>query len=260
MLASAYNVVGAANSFLKIYANSIPMYLKASEFAEQVGDKILQTTCLINLADDYIQLGDHKKAEDMLNESLTIAKRMGDQDNEAYALYELGFLNLETKNYDVAESALKNSIQTWEKINVTNFLPFALADLAKVYLAQQRADFALEHSQKAWEIAASLREKIYARLVMADAEKMSGALNQASKYLTEIIATLNDEQKYFYMQANAQKKLAYILISKEQTQQANELLNQALLTYQNLDDNQELDVSAEIAEIKKTLAEIDNMK
>jgi tetratricopeptide (TPR) repeat protein len=255
MLAFAHNVIGIAYGFSGMHTRAIPMYKKAGDLAGQIGEKNFQITCLINWADDNILIGRYAEAEEMLGSMLALARQIGDRDNEAYTLHKLGYLHLKLEAYDDAETYLKESLAILEKINVTNF-SYTLTDLARVYLAMSRVDSALECSRKAWELAVSLRERMYAQIVMAESENLSGTPERAVEYLKQVIVSLQSEKNYVEMQADACKKLAQIFVGIGDIRQAGELFSQALSYYQELADTQETDFSVEVSEIQKRLAEI----
>lgn len=125
----------------------------------------------------------HIKSNEHLNKALEIARKIGMPDLEIEAHIERGRLRLKTKDYNGAESDLKNVLKLCERTGFKLYEPDAEVVLAKVYLALGNIDkakgFANSAYLKAKKIhyhwpkteATELLEKISHRNAEAQREK-----------------------------------------------------------------------------------------
>jgi transcriptional regulator with PAS, ATPase and Fis domain len=102
--------IGAANQLARVYftrsefKNSLKYLLDAVKLADHLGDKQQLAFLWGNIGRVYTLLGNFKKASEALTINIDISSDLGDDEEKAKALLSLGYLEMQSEQYEKAES------------------------------------------------------------------------------------------------------------------------------------------------------------
>ncbi len=207
-----YLLETAKNDSLRIYllvsisreysSNNIPMSLeyshKALELSEKTGNKILQAYALFNVGNSYFIQGLYEISTKYFYRYLEIMKETGNNKGMAYAQANLGSIRLQLKDYKLALDNYENALETFNKM--------------------------AEEDEKSKPYSAII--SIYNNLGIVSKE-----LNQPDKaieyYLRGISLARNTPGEHVIL-ANLLNNLGSLYVNQGKTQEAFELMNEAL--------------------------------
>jgi predicted ATPase/DNA-binding XRE family transcriptional regulator len=109
------------------------------ELARELGDRDTAAKCLNGLGIIARTGGDDTRGAALLNESLKLRREIGDSWGTAACLINLGNIAVGGRNFDLADELFEESLTLWRTIDDSWGVAFALASLAEVSL--NRLDF-----------------------------------------------------------------------------------------------------------------------
>ncbi|MBD3883394.1 CHAT domain-containing protein [Phormidium tenue FACHB-886] len=88
--AGALANLGIAYGFLKDYPQSIAFLQQSLELAKEIGDRQIESRALLNLGNTYLSAEQPQQAAEAFRQAIALAKEIGDRQGEAIALGNLG--------------------------------------------------------------------------------------------------------------------------------------------------------------------------
>jgi tetratricopeptide (TPR) repeat protein len=189
--ADAYNSLAIALGYLDRYSESIPFYDESITLCKEVGDMVLASSVLVNQSDDYLISGRLDEADKAVSEALEIARRIGDPDNESYALYGKACVHLERGELGQAIDLFEQSIITGKSIGTV--FSSTYTDLAKAYLSKNMLDEAYLNASKGIEVAETDRKHARALAVLGSIEAARGNYEKANLHFHRAIQLYQQE-------------------------------------------------------------------
>lgn len=145
----------------------------------------------------YLQIGKLKDAEQVINEHLQMAQRMGAHSAEGYGLNQLGGLELKRGNYQAALLAFQRSLSLQEALRTEHGriaaqlgMGFAYYHLGAVSAAQQWFQKAIATARR----VGHQRRLIEALIGLGLTETFKGQFEKAKVCLDEAVQTARDSQ------------------------------------------------------------------
>jgi tetratricopeptide (TPR) repeat protein len=232
--AEAYNWLATALSTLDQYSEASAAYQKASEIAEGIGEKKLASSCLLNLADSYVYDLKLDESEASLSKALELVRQVGDLDNEAYARATKARILLARGKPQEAIDELRHAITLSEQIGAMWNMPSMYADLAIAYLALSDLETAYQHATRSVACAGTDHFELgHALDALAQVEAAQQSWKAAAEHFTQAIVFFQKIRDRHFV-ARAQRHFAEALLQQGEQQEAVELLETALATFQKL--------------------------
>ena len=157
------------------YDAAEPLYRRALEISERIGDQASMANSYGQLGILAQQRGDYDAAEPLYRRALEISERIGDQASMARIYHQLGRLAQLRGDYDAAEPLSRRALEIFERIDDQASMAIGYQQLG--LLAQQRGDYdaAEPLSRRALEIF----ERIGDQASLAKGYHQLGMLAQA---------------------------------------------------------------------------------
>jgi tetratricopeptide (TPR) repeat protein len=216
------------------YSEASAAYQKASEIAEGIGEKKLASSCLLNLADSYVYDLKLDESEASLSKALELVRQVGDLDNEAYARATKARILLARGKPQEAIDELRHAITLSEQIGAMWNMPSMYADLAIAYLALSDLETAYQHATRSVACAGTDHFELgHALDALAQVEAAQQSWKAAAEHFTQAIVFFQKIRDRHFV-ARAQRHFAEALLQQGEQQEAVELLETALATFQKL--------------------------
>jgi tetratricopeptide (TPR) repeat protein len=142
------------------FEESLEHAIEAEPIFEAAGDLRGLAFARRVLGDAYTKLERYDEASEALRRGLEMATRIGHAEEVGACLINLGLLEIQRKNPEVAASHYKRAIEEFETIRAPAGQAIAYANMAEAMVALQRHDEALRYCEKALEIARSIGHSI----------------------------------------------------------------------------------------------------
>jgi len=241
-----YNYLGIALGNLGRYSESSPAFRRAIEIARETGCPRLEVTCILNQADDYLKAG-------LLDESLALgdvglerARKLGDVDNESYALDNRAAVLLARNEPREALTIVQKAISITEQPVSQWDVPFMYAHSAQAHQMLGDIDAAYQESLRAVECGRQVSYQLELGCLLdllAQIEAARGDWEQAQQHFAEAIGLLAGG-KYRHMEARTKRHLASELTHRGDRLKAIGLLREALAALNELHLKEEADKTA----------------
>jgi len=114
-----YNNLGVIYLKLNNPAKAVDLYTKALKLFQENGDTINIAGTTTNIGSIYLQLGDTKAARQYYTDGLNLFVSINHAQGKAHAMFKLGLLDIETKDFRSAISMLQQSIEIQNTIDVS---------------------------------------------------------------------------------------------------------------------------------------------
>ncbi|NET17229.1 MAG: tetratricopeptide repeat protein, partial [Okeania sp. SIO1H6] len=147
------NGLGIAYYFLGEYHKAIEYFQQSLQIAREIGDLLTEGKALGNLGNVYDSLGEYHKAIEYHQQSLQIAREIGDRSGEGSALGNLGNVYYLLGEYDKAIEYYQQLLQIAREIGDRSGEGSALGNLGNVYYLLGEYDKAIEYYQQLLQIA-----------------------------------------------------------------------------------------------------------
>lgn len=135
------NNIGALYSLKKEYRSALEYYQKSLTYDKMLNDtaSVNFNHTLLNIGNCYINLKEYQKANDILEDALTLAKRKKFLEREIRSLVYLGRLKYEQKYYDEAERFFKEAEHKSSLYKINQHQIFIYDNLAQIAAATGNA-------------------------------------------------------------------------------------------------------------------------
>ena len=204
----------------------------AYQAATALGARDLAQTALGNLGWAYYRLGDSERALDLFTEAEKRAVEFGDVIGDGSWLTNIGYVQMDAGNYELAEKSYKNALQIVRQINSQQHIFNGLRALAKVSVqagkleqANQCADEAIAIAQRSGNRAGEL----YPLLVKGLVATRRGDNERAEKVFLEVE---RDSKAPAALVWGAQHALAQLREAQGNKDQAEKEYRAALSTFE----------------------------
>ncbi|MEO1349254.1 MAG: tetratricopeptide repeat protein [Cyanobacteria bacterium J06635_15] len=127
--ATALGNLGIVYEVLGEYAQAIEFHQQNLAISRELGSRLGEADALSNLGLVYNALGQHQQAIELHQQAIAIDREVGDRQGEAISLNNLGLTFLRTNQLAEAETALTQSITTYEALRAD------LSDIQLISLA-----------------------------------------------------------------------------------------------------------------------------
>lgn len=133
--AEIYNSLGMAFEYLGKYHQSLISFQEAYSIAKKIQNPSLESTFILNIADDYFLLGELEKSLKYVSDGFLLAQRTGNLDNEAYARTIKGTVLIELGRYNEAVHELTEALSISKHVGSEWNMPYIYSNLAKAQIA-----------------------------------------------------------------------------------------------------------------------------
>ena len=234
-LIGVYNSLSAALGYLSRYKESISGYLKAIEIAKQNEDLRMEMIALIDMAADYIIIGRLKEAKIVVNKGMELAVKIGDLENQGYALATIGWLLLVQCQYTDSILALRKAIDIFEKIGSKWYLPYAYTDMALAYLRMSDLNISHKYAVKGNDSARNVKNAIGLNLdAIGQIEAAFKNWEKSAENFEAAIDIFKEMKRPCHI-ALSERNLAEMLLQKsDDKSKALKLLHKAMKTFKEL--------------------------
>jgi predicted ATPase len=211
-LAMAYWTLGAGAWYLADYDHSRTFEEKGVELFRELGHRWGMCETLTWLGMALVKQGDLRRASEVLEESLSLARQAQDVNEIAFSLWQLGNMATVKGDYAQAQEWLMEGLSHYKKIKQAQGVIWSLSSLGKAALKQGNYARAVSHYKEAltqyWDIgnerwiAEGLEQLAYAALFEWP-EQAAGLLGAANA-----LRKSAEAPQYPYEQPDHQRSLA----------------------------------------------------
>ena len=159
--AQAY-VLTALGNFLSSqsrYTEAIEFHQQSLEIAREIGDRREETTSLVNLGSAYLSLGQYQRAIEFHQQSSEIAREIGDRRREAASLGNLGAAYQSLGQYQRAIEFLQQQNDIAREIDDRGGEAASLGNLGAAYQSLGQYQRAIEFLQQQNDIAREIDDR-----------------------------------------------------------------------------------------------------
>ncbi|MDJ0581854.1 tetratricopeptide repeat protein [Crocosphaera sp.] len=151
--------LGNASHFLGQYKQAITYYQQSLDIARSIGDRYREGNCFGNLGVAYYSLGEYKQAITYHQQSLDIARDMGDRQGEGYALGNLGVAYYSLGEYKQAINYYQQSLEIARDIGDHNVEGNCLGNLGVAYKSLGEYQESITYHQQSLDIARDIGDR-----------------------------------------------------------------------------------------------------
>uniref|UniRef100_A0A0C1RB69 Transcriptional regulator n=1 Tax=Tolypothrix bouteillei VB521301 TaxID=1479485 RepID=A0A0C1RB69_9CYAN len=156
---SLLTTLGTAYYWLGQYQQAISIRQQSLEVARKIGDRQLEAQSLHNLGTVYNLLGQYQRAMELYQESLEIARDLRDRQHEAKSLNGLGTAYYWMGQYQQAVEFRQQSLEIAISIGDRQGVAIALSGLGAAYSLLEQFQQAIEFHSKQLEIVRELGDR-----------------------------------------------------------------------------------------------------
>lgn len=160
--ADIHNSHGNVYFYLKIYDKAFFYYQQSLALAKHIGDRALEAKLLNNIALIYRHLKDYPKSLDYFRESLEAQNELQDFNSKSVPVGNVGRTYLELDDLDNAERYLKQAVEIAEEQNDRMSKSFALQYLGTVARKRGQREQAVRYLEESLAIYRSTHELLHA--------------------------------------------------------------------------------------------------
>ncbi len=240
------------------YARSLNNYLDGIELAEEKGEKRMLSILNENIAALYESQKDYEQALIFYLKSKKLNEEIGDDISSAQTMSNLASLYAETGKLDYAMFHVNRGISILEKNRVMDWLAYAYEIKGKIYLKQNKFQWALywyHQGELLHEDLDDARGKIDLYVGMAEAYLGQGVDSLSQKYAMEAFDISN---KINFLEGTQKCALTLYRINKNKESYQKALAFHEI--YQELTDSLHRNENKKSLTLLKTRAEYDQQK
>ncbi|MEH2109324.1 tetratricopeptide repeat protein [Nostoc sp.] len=155
----ALNNLGLGYLSLGQYQQAIEFFQQSLEIAREIGDRNSGGKSLANLGNAYNHQGQYQQAIDFLQQSLEIAREIGDRNTEGASLANLGLAYFSLGQYQQAIDLFEQSLDIVREIGDRNTEGKSLMSLGLAYFSLGQYQQAIDFLQQSLEIARDIGDR-----------------------------------------------------------------------------------------------------
>ncbi len=172
---------------------ALDYFLQSLKLSEETGNKLRIATALGNIANVYLNKTQTlDKALSNFLRALPIGEELGDKNIVGSSEVGIGEIYLKKQNFDSALFFFRKSLIAYEG---TEFIPYSLNDIGKVYLQKGDLDSAKKNHEQAYEIAKNIDSKldmVQALKGLAQAEQLGNNFSRSIEIYKEAELLANE--------------------------------------------------------------------
>ena len=236
MLGKLYTDMSGAYWFLRRPQDGIACLEKSIKFFDQTEHALNSVVAYNNLGIHLLQIGEWKKAEDMIRRALDIGLKE-DHVHVAGIYDSLGELNILRGNLDEAEQYLNNAVDFAVRRKHQWYTIQSMRNLARCYLAQNRIKKAIAQSRETIDFSHEIGDKHYANmagLVLAESYLKQGSVEECEDAL-QVIEN-NDPSADFFVLGNIQRIRGLVALEEDDDELAIHHFNRSLTIFEAAGD------------------------
>lgn len=154
-----YNSLANEYQYTGNYSKALEHYLKGIDLAAPLDDFEMLSILNENIAGMYAEQKDFEQALEFYKKVKKYNRRLNDEIISAETMSNMASLYADVEDFDQAMFNVNNSIATFEKHKISDWLAFAYGVKGKIYLMQKKYDWALYWYDKADFIYEGLDDK-----------------------------------------------------------------------------------------------------
>jgi CHAT domain-containing protein/tetratricopeptide (TPR) repeat protein len=158
--AEAINGMGAALTTLRRYQQLLPLYSRKFRLAQQVGNRALMASALLNMADVHQLEHDYARAEASYLKALAIDHSIGQTYGEGDVLVRMGYLRVAQGDDSQAISLLERALQLRQANSQVEDIARIQYEMARIHYRLRQWDQALSRIEETIQIIESQRLRI----------------------------------------------------------------------------------------------------
>jgi len=158
-IATSLNNIAANYTQLGEAKKAIEYLEKGLKIQEELNDKEGIARSLSNLAFEYDKQGDIPKSLEYNHRSLKIKEAIGDKDGIANSFNNMGIIYVMQDNYDKALDYFNKAYKIQKEINNKNAIPQTVSNIGFVYLEQGKTETALKYYNESLVLAKEINAK-----------------------------------------------------------------------------------------------------
>jgi CHAT domain-containing protein len=192
----------------------------------------LAQAALGNMGWAYYKLGDSDKAEEMFVEARKQAEKLGDVGDQAQWLEAVGYIYLDARKFDDAESSYQASLKLARQIKNKERFVNSLTALAFVSEQTGRLDDASRYANEAFAKAredGNGREQVYPLLVQG---RVAARLHDSATAESAFREVAQSQDSPVFLKWEAERSLARLYEDESQFDSANREYRTALTTFE----------------------------
>lgn len=155
----ACRVIGIGQSYLSNYEKALDKYLEAISYFEQVNNLKGVGKVYNNIGNLYLS-NDYNKALEYYNKSLLIAKRFHIKQEIAGLYLNIGIIQMQKKNFNVALEKFQTAMELFKEINSPELIILCMQNMGEAYYDLKQYQKAEGILQKAFAKARDLNLNI----------------------------------------------------------------------------------------------------
>jgi tetratricopeptide (TPR) repeat protein len=168
--------------------NSMQALKQAISVLEEINDDVNLVTYYVNLANLLCGDGQYKDAIDYYHKSLDMFRKLGNWENEALTLNNIGIQLINLEGYDLALNHFEEALALYKSKGKMSSTGYILAGMSLIYVKQGKLDLAINTALESvvlLEKDNNQSTKADACFVLAEAYLKKGDKNKARLYLDE---------------------------------------------------------------------------
>jgi tetratricopeptide (TPR) repeat protein len=158
-LLTIYNQLGIAHNSLGGYQKAIDYFQQSLEIAREIGDRHGMSLSLMGLGVAHNSLGGYQKAIDYFQQSLEIKREIGDRHGMSLSLNNLGNVYYYLGEYQKAIDYFQQSLVIAEKIGYRDSITNSLNNLGSAYRSLGDYQKAIDYFQQSLEIKREIGDR-----------------------------------------------------------------------------------------------------
>ncbi|MCD4833443.1 MAG: tetratricopeptide repeat-containing sensor histidine kinase [Bacteroidales bacterium] len=158
-LTKAHSFVGVAYRNLGNYTETFDFYAKGLNLAKKHNLEEQEGYALINIGNLYVFQENYKDAEEYLNNALTISEKIGNEGMQAYCHFNLGRVMIEKENYSQALTHLDKALVIRTEIDDIRGQSVCYKYIGDLYNKIKNYTLAMKNYEKTLKIAENSSDK-----------------------------------------------------------------------------------------------------
>ncbi|MFK7750100.1 MAG: tetratricopeptide repeat protein [Kordia sp.] len=190
-LAINYHNIGYAKEATGDLEGALTDYRESLRYNDEIDSDLGRVICNSTIGRVYIKQEKYQKAVRILNTTLAMGKGLRDKFHLSSVYLNLGWVNLELKNYNLADKFLKEGLTLSKEFNLKSAEAEAYKHLSTLSKNQGQFEQALVYQKQSYELDEDIRN------------------DKNFKYVNDLIAK-NDQERYNLKIENLEKENATV--------------------------------------------------